>query len=148
MCPDIGEQKISTTYDCIRHLIVTFLLIGHVATSNLFISSFLYLRPVWQWKLRTTNKQRDFTYLWCHLVVCLQLRNRWCLICSDPCGNSAQLHHTYSQTRLYRTAQDRLVLFFITGVRYNRISMCSKMTNLPKISVRYNRVFAIIECSL
>ncbi len=26
-------------------------------------------------------------------------------------------------------------------VRYNRVNLCSKMTNLPKKSVRYNRVF-------
>ncbi len=28
-----------------------------------------------------------------------------------------------------------------SGVRYNRVNLCSKMTNLPLKSARYNRVF-------
>jgi hypothetical protein len=36
-------------------------------------------------------------------------------------------------------------LFVITGFRYNRVHLCSKMTNFPKKFVRYNRVFVITE---
>jgi len=36
----------------------------------------------------------------------------------------------YCQTRLKRTARDRLNLFIITGFRYNRADLCSKMTIL------------------
>jgi hypothetical protein len=51
----------------------------------------------------------------------------------------------YSQTRLKRTARDRTFLFVITGVRYNRVNLCTYMTNFALKSVRYNRVFVITE---
>ncbi len=38
-------------------------------------------------------------------------------------------------------ARDRPFWFVITGVRYNRVTLCTKMTNLPQKSVHYNRVF-------
>jgi hypothetical protein len=37
--------------------------------------------------------------------------------------------------------RDRPILFVITGVRYNRVNLCTKMTNLTSKCVRYNRVF-------
>jgi hypothetical protein len=47
----------------------------------------------------------------------------------------------YSQTRLKRTARDRPFLFVITGVRYCRVNLCTKMTTMSSKTVRYNRVF-------
>ncbi len=52
-----------------------------------------------------------------------------------------QIDPTYTQTRFQRTALDQPFLFVITGVRYNRVNLCAKITNLPLKSVRYNRVF-------
>ncbi len=46
----------------------------------------------------------------------------------------------YSQTRLLRTTRDWPFLLVITGVRYNKVNLCTKMTNSTKKSVRYNRV--------
>ncbi len=45
----------------------------------------------------------------------------------------------HSQARLQRTARDRPFMFFYK--RYNRVILCTKMTNLTQKRVRYNRVF-------
>jgi hypothetical protein len=46
-----------------------------------------------------------------------------------------------SQIRLSRTARDRPFLFVITGVRFNRVKLCTKVTNLIdfKQPVSYNQ---------
>jgi hypothetical protein len=36
----------------------------------------------------------------------------------------------YSETRLKRTARDRPFLLAITGVRYNRVHMCTDITKI------------------
>jgi hypothetical protein len=36
----------------------------------------------------------------------------------------------YSQTQEERTARNRTFLFAVTGVRYNLVNLCTKMTNL------------------
>jgi hypothetical protein len=53
-----------------------------------------------------------------------------------------RVRNIYIRSNLVITnARERSFLFVITGVRYNRVNLCYKMTKLPLKYVRYNRVF-------
>jgi hypothetical protein len=45
------------------------------------------------------------------------------------------------------TPRDRPFLFVITGIRYNRVNLFTKMANLNSKFIRYNQVFVISEYS-
>ncbi len=51
-----------------------------------------------------------------------------------------QKYMIYSKTRVQRIARNRPFLFVTTGVHYNWVYLCTKMTNLTPNSVRYNWV--------